>query len=241
MGLLEQTGGRLTAAAARRLLSWSAGRANPSDRAWIEAIRGELEVVEEGPAQLFWALGGLSLLAGARRRTVTRTWYSWPALLRSSSFGLVLSVVLVVGIVWSNVIVPSNESDDEYTAWYLAFYIGLFAYFTLAGAVAGGWPNRVASSALAGALTAILVVVVVLVTFMVIDNLFLDVVMQQPDKANGFRNSGMTSRRDYVNQGNFAIFFVVPVVGALGAAFGVLGGLIRERIGTLRARPGPAQ
>ena len=236
--MLARTGGRLMGAAARGLLAWSASRASASERAWIEALRGELEVVDEGLAQLLWALGGVSLLSGARRRPLTRTWYSWPALLRSSSFGLVLSALLVMGIVWSNVIVPSHESDDEYTAWYLAFYLGLLVYFAVAGMVASSARNRLASSAWAGALTAVLVLLVVTATFIVIDNLFLDVVMQQPDKANGFRHSGLTSQRDYVNQGNFAIFALLPIFAAFGAAFGTLGGLMRKQIGWLRFHPG---
>lgn len=191
--------------------------------------------MEEGLAQLLWALGGLSLLSSARRRrTLTRTWYSWPGLLRSSSFGLVLGAVLVIGIVWSNVIVPSRESDDEYTAWYVAFYIGLLVYFAVAGLVAGNARNRLASSAWAGALTAMVLLVIVMVTFIVIDNLFLDVVMQQPDKANGFRHSGLTSQRDYVNQGNLAALALLPIFGAFGAGFGALGGLIRKQIGPMR-------
>ena len=168
---------------------------------------------------------------------MTPTWYSWPALLRSSSFGLVLSAVLVIGIVWSNVIVPSHESDDEYTAWYAAFYLGLLVYFAVAGMVASSGRNRLASSAWTGALTAMLVLVVVTATFIAIDNLFLDVVMQQPDKANGFRDSGLTSQRDYVNQGNRALFVLLPIFGAFGAAFGALGGLIREQIDRLFSRP----
>jgi len=238
MGMLAHIGRRLIAAAAHSLLVWSARRAYPSERVWIEALRGELEVVEEGLAQLLWALGGLSLISSARRRTLTRPWYSWPALLRSSSFGLVLSAVLVIGIVWSNVIVPGHESDDEYTAWYVAFYLGLLVYFAVAGMVASSARNRLASSAWAGALTAMLVLVVVTVTFIVIDNLFLDVVMQQPDKANGFRQSALTSERDYVNQGNFAVFVLLPIFGAFGAAFGALGGLIRKQIGVLRSNLG---
>jgi hypothetical protein len=79
---------------------------------------------------------------------VTPRWYSWPALLRSSSFGLVLSAVLVIGIIWSNVIVPSHESDDEYAAWYLAFYLGLPVYFRVAGMVASS--ARTASPAQPG-------------------------------------------------------------------------------------------
>jgi hypothetical protein len=222
---------------ARCILAWAASRANPPERAWIEAVRGELDVVEDGLAQLLWALGGLSLLCSARRRTLARPWHSWPALLRSSSFGLALGAVMVVGIVWSNVIVPTHESDDEYTTWYVVFWLGLMAYFAVAGMVASSPRNRVVSAAWAGALTAAVFAVIVLVTFMVIDNLFLDVVMQQPDKANGFRHSGLGSQRDYVNRSNVFALVVVPVLAALGAGFGALGGLVRQQVSLLTRRP----
>ena len=170
---------------------------------------------------------------------MNRSWHSWPALLRTSAFGLGLAAVLAVGIVWSNVIVPSHESDDEYTGWYLVFYLGLMGYFFLAGFVASRPTNRLLSGAWVGAATAVLVALIVLSTFVIIDNLFLDVVMQQPDKANGFQRSGMTSARDYVNQGLLAGLVGVPIVlGAFGAAFGAMGGLVRQ--GLDRRRPAAA-
>jgi hypothetical protein len=112
----------------------------------------------------------------------------------------------------------------------VAFYLGLFAYFGMAGMVAGGGRDGLVRSAFTGALTAAIIAVLVLVTFVVIDNLFLDVVMQQPDKASGFRHSGLVSQRDYVNQGNRAAFVVVPVFAAIGAGFGTLGGLLRRLV-----------
>ena len=62
--------------------------------------------------------------------------------------------------------------------------------------------------------------------------------MQQPDKANGFRHGGLTSPRDYVNRGNFAVFALLPFFAAFGAAFGTLGGLMRKHTGRLRSHPG---
>jgi hypothetical protein len=151
-------------------------------------------------------------------------------MLKTSAFGLVLGAILIVLIVWSNVIVPSHESDDEYTAWYAAFYLGLFAYFGLAGSLAGGRPPKFGRSAWTGATTALLSVGIALLTFIVIDNLFLDTVMTQPDKMAGFAASGMTDARDYVNQSNAAIVVVLPVIMSIGAVFGVLGSVIRQRV-----------
>jgi hypothetical protein len=223
--------------AARAVLGWSARLAAPSRRDWVEALRGELAAVDGGGgARLLWALGGLSLAFSTRRRSLQRPWYSWPALLRTSAFGLALAAVLVVGIVWSNVVVPSHESDDEYTMWYLVFYVGLLGYFFVSGLVASRPPNRVVTGMWAGAATAVLVALIVLVTFVVIDNLFLDIVMTQPDKLNGFRHSGLTSERDYVNQGLLAGLVGVPLVlGAFGAGLGALGGAVRERLDRRRS------
>jgi hypothetical protein len=221
---------RLLARAADALLAWSARRVEPAGRDWIEAVRGELSEVEGG---------GLALTYTARRSAVNRTWHSWPALLRTSAFGLALSAVLMGGVVWSNVVVPSHESDDEYGVWYLVFYVGLLVYFFVAGLVVAGRPASVVRGAVTGAVTALLVALLTLVTFAVIDNLFLDVVMQQPDKAYSFAHSGMTSQRDFVNSGLVqGLVFVPLVLGGFGAAFGALGGAVR---GSLERRgPGPA-
>jgi hypothetical protein len=229
---LLRHGDRALAAAAGAVLAWSAGQAEPSRREWIDALRGELEVVDGGLARLLWALGGLSLAYTVRRTTVT--------VLRTSAFGLALGAVLMVGIIWSNVIVPSHESDDEYTAWYVVFYLGLLVYFFVAGLLSSGRPTWPASGALTGAVTAVVFVIIVMGTFIVVDNLFLDTVMTQPDKLNGFQHSGMTSQRDYVNQGlGPGIVLLLVVLGGFGAMFGLIGGLVRQRLHS-RRRPAPA-
>jgi hypothetical protein len=210
---LAQRVDRLARAAARLIVGWCERVADPARRTWLQALRAELDTIEGGPAQLRWALGSLALVRIPRRHEVLKT----------SAFGLVLGAILMVLIVWSNVIVPSHESDDEYTAWYLAFYLGLFVYFGVAGAVFG-------RGALTGAVTALLSVGIALLTFIVIDNLFLDTVMTQPDKMAGFAASGMTSARDYVNQGNPGIFVVLLFVMLIGAVCGALGGAIRSRV-----------
>jgi hypothetical protein len=167
---------------------------------------------------------------------VTRIWRSLPGPLRISAFGLVLSAVLVVVIVRSNVIVPSNESDSEYGAWYAAFWIGLLAYFAVSGLMAVRGGSSMAVAALTGAVTAAVTFAIVLVTFVAIDNLFLDVVMRQPDKVSGFAHSGLTSQRDYVNRGNLLGFVtVMPTMTAIGALCGTIGGLVADRLGLRRA------
>jgi hypothetical protein len=204
----------LARAAARRIAAWCERCADPARRTWLAALRAELDSIESGPAQLRWALGSVALVRLPRRVDV----------LKSSMFGLVLGLILMLGIVWSNVVVPSHESDDEYTAWYAAFYLGLFVYFGVAGAVFG-------RGALTGAVTALLSVGIAMLTFIVIDNLFLDIVMTQPDKMAAFATSGLTDPRDFVNRGNLlALAIALPVLMLIGAACGALGGAIRTRV-----------
>ena len=211
------------------LLAWCARHADRARRPWIEALRGELDAVEGGPgARLRWALSGLSLW----RSGLTR------ALLRTAGFGLALGAVLVVVIVWTNVIVPSTESDDEYAAWYVALLAGLMACFLAAGLASSGRPSWPVSGAVAGAVTGALTMLIIVVTFIVVDNLFLDVVMQQPDKLHGFQRSGLTSQRDYVNQHDLLVLILGPtVLGGLGAACGMVGGLVRRWLAARRAGP----
>ena len=227
---------RATWVCANAVLTWAARRVDPGRRSWIEALRGELGVVNGGAARLRWALGGVRFVVMARRNALTRPWYSPPSLLRVSAFGLGLGAVMVVAIVWSNVIMPSHESDDEYTGWYLAFYAGLLVYLFLSGFLGGRAPGLIVSGAWTGAVTGVLIAVIVLVTFFVIDNAFLDVVMQQPDKAAGFQRSGLSSARDYVNQGMYmGLATVLPTIAVVGAGLGSLGGMVRKVLA--RRRP----
>jgi len=61
---------------AQGILGWAARHLEPSHRLWIDALRGELDLVGGGPAQLLWALGGLSIVFTTRRRSMARPWNS---------------------------------------------------------------------------------------------------------------------------------------------------------------------
>src|SRR5215469_4719568 len=141
---------RLMNAAADGVLAWSARHAEPADAPWIDALRGELELVDGGPARLLWALGSLSVVGTTRRSIVSRIWRSLPAALRFSLFGLALGVIGTISVVWSNVIVPSHESDDEYQGLYLVLYLGLLVYFAASGFVAARLGSSIRDATLTG-------------------------------------------------------------------------------------------
>lgn len=228
-------------AAARTLLGWAGRWVDDSRRPWIDALGAELDVIDGGWARLAWSLGGLRIALMQRRRDMRPRWLTWPSVLADCSFGLGLGLLLIVGIVWTNVIVPSHESDSEYQGLYLLFAIGLLVYFAAAGFVAGRRHRTVVAGLVVGALTAVLVAIVIDVTFAVVDNVFLDIVSQQPDKISGFQQSGMHSMRDYVNSGLVAgTLFIVPFFGLPGAAAGTLGGAIARLLPGATPRSAPA-
>ncbi|HEY4025312.1 MAG TPA: hypothetical protein VGO86_02685 [Candidatus Dormibacteraeota bacterium] len=220
-------------AAAHRVLAWSGRHVEPSRAPWIDALRAELELVEGGGlARLLWALGGLMVVCNTRRSIVSRIWRSLPAALRFSLFGLALGVAGVIDIVWSNVIVPGHESDSEYQGLYLALFAGLLVYFAASGFVAARLGSSILAAIVTGLVTATVSIGIALLTFIVVDNLFLDVVMQQPDKAHGFAHSGLASARDYVNQGNVLGFVTaMPMAATIGACCGLVGGLLADGLG----------
>ncbi len=83
--------------AARALLAWSARRAEPAARPWVEALGAELGEVEGGWGRLAWALGGLKLVAAtkwqSRVRDLPRTgWHAWAALTLSTALVLLLAL-----------------------------------------------------------------------------------------------------------------------------------------------------
>jgi len=145
--------------------------------------------------------------------------------------GLLLGGLAILGIVLSNVVFPSTESDSEYTAVYLMGYAGIFLVFAVIGFVASGTPSRIDAGARAGAVAALLATAIGLATFVVVDNLFLAIVGQQVDKIQGFHNSPFRSMRDYVNAGLVnTVLILLPLASAAGAAFGAVGAAARKRL-----------
>ncbi len=127
--------------------------------------------------------------------------------------GLLLGGLAIVGIVVSNVVFPSMESDGEYTAVYLVGYAAILVVFAVIGFVA-----------------ALLATAIGLATFFVVDNLFLYIVGQQVDKIQGLQNSAFRTMRDYVNAGLLHTLILLPLLGAAGAASGAVGAAARKRL-----------
>lgn len=156
-------------------------------------------------------------------------WVSWIWKHFGVVAGLLLGGLAIVGIVVSNVVFPSTESDSEYASVYLVGYAAIFVVFAVIGFVASGNPSRIGAGARAGAVAALLATTIGLATFFVVDNLFLSIVGQQVDKVQGLHQSTFPTMRDYVNVGLvYAVLGMLPLSGAAGAAFGAVGAAARK-------------
>ena len=66
-------------------------------------------------------------------------------------------------------------------------------------------------------------------TFTVIDNAFLPVVMHEQNNIDGFRGSGMTSMRAYINgQLKAAVLGVAILMAVMGAVLAPLGAMLAQ-------------
>ena len=150
-------------------------------------------------------------------------------ILYALSWGALFSVLVVL----TNVVFPSpNESDDEYTGWYIVLYLGLFLLFTIGGALNSERAHPLRSGAIGGAVSALIMVAMIMLTFVIIDNVFLDIVSQQIDKINTFRaQTTYTSMRDFINDGLLrGLVIVLPVVAIVGGALGAFASSLRQRL-----------
>jgi hypothetical protein len=182
---------------------------------WLEVLADETKSVLR--EQLSSIQGGIA---------VQRVWNK-PGVF----FGLLLGVLAIGTIVWTNVLFPTFESDSEYPTTYALAFIALFLFFALVGVLASRKTNRLLSGTWAGAITALLGVGIAMLTFVVIDNLFLDIVSHQADKISGFQHSTFHTMRDYINAGLLSgVVTVLPVMAAVGAGCGTLGAALRKLI-----------
>lgn len=143
--------------------------------------------------------------------------------------GLLLGILLSAAIVATNVIWPAyvgHSSPDnglsESIGWFVV--IGLLA---IAGHLRVRATSTLREAAIAGGAISFIAFGMAMLTFLVIDNLFLGIVSQQPEKVWLFQHSRFPTMRSYLNHTNLRAFWTaLPVITALGALCGVVGGYI---------------
>jgi pheromone shutdown protein TraB len=136
---------------------------------------------------------------------------------RSIVFALAVWVALSVDIVLTNVVFPSRNDDD--TLDVLLAYLVVFAVLAAVGFVAAREGTQMIGVAISGAVAGAVIGLLTIGTFLVVDNVWLDIVSQQQTKIDGLARSGGGSMRAYINGGLLGGAVVLPL---LLASFGVV-------------------
>jgi hypothetical protein len=126
----------------------------------------------------------------------------------------------------SDVVFPSLQDN---TAGVLAGGAYLLAALMAAGALARYARPGLAAPVLAGMAAGLVFAVLAMATFAVIDNAFLPIVMHQQANIDGFRGSGMTSARAYINgQLKATVLGVTILLAVMGAVLAPLGAILAQ-------------
>ena len=176
------------------------------------------------PAMLVDLLRGAldARFALAKESTVPVT---GPSIRRSIAYALVVWAALSVDIVLSNVIFPSRQGDD--TLIVVLDYLVVFAVLATIGFLAARRGTETAGIALCGAIAGAVIGLLTIGTFFVVDNVWLDIVSQQPTKIDGLARSGGGSMRAYINSGLLLGAVVLPaMLAAFGTVLAIGGGSV---------------
>ena len=147
--------------------------------------------------------------------------------MRRYSVGLVLSAIMVVAIVLTNVVFPQYVTDD-YPAVGLMYFL-YFIAFGITGYFSVKEKDGLIQGTKAGAVMGFTVMVIMIATYFIIDNLFLDIVSKQPEKIAYFQSGGFKSMRDSINFGLLKGLVFGSLIGTVfGAIFGTFGAVVRK-------------
>jgi len=207
---------------AGRLLTAATALMPASRRGWGRALLAELSYT---PARRDRA----RLVAGAWRVALLprRPGSYAGAAARACAVGAVAWVPLGLGLYLGNVVFPAV---GDRPAGMLVMDVYLIAVLMAAGALARRRSPGRGVPAVAGLASGLVLAVLGLGTLAAIDNLFLPVVSHQTEAMDGFRASGMTSMRGYLNA---SLAAAAPGVTLLLA----LGGALLASLGARAARP----
>jgi hypothetical protein len=150
---------------------------------------------------------------------------------RGLTDGATIAIILAVLAFLTNVVFPggpnSSDGDPLNVAAILAGYMLIAAALIAVGFRGARRIDHLSGGVKAGASAGLVVVLGVFVTFLVIDNVFFDVVSRQLDKQVAFAHSGSTSMRAFINTQLLVGGSFMVVVGLIaGGILGLLGATI---------------
>jgi hypothetical protein len=209
--------GYVQARIARRLLVMATAAMPSSRRDWGRAMSAELACAQSRGEQARLVLGAARVVLLPPPGIAD---YGRSAG-RSAALAAIAYLPLGLGLYLANVVFPSPQDS---TAGVLAMDAYLLVALMAAGALARRASARPGAPVIAGMAAGLVIAVLGMATFAVLDNAFLSIVSHQQGKIDGFRGSGMTSMRAYINGGLEAtapgVAIVLTIAGSVFAPIG---------------------
>ena len=147
--------------------------------------------------------------------------------------GALVGLLLSFAVLISNVVVPSlvgHPSPDNEFSESIGWFIVLAAVCWV-GFLKVRRTSRLRDSATAGAVISFVAFAIAMSAFLIIDNLFLSIVAQQPEKVWLFEHSRFPNMRSYLNHANLRAFWTaLPVITLFGAICGLVGGYLNRLV-----------
>jgi hypothetical protein len=145
--------------------------------------------------------------------------------LRSWNLRLTLTIALIptVAFILHDLVFQLPDNAHEATVGLFLTFAGLLCVWGYCGYIIACRANGARTALLAGAVAGIISVGVLWLTSIVLNNVFPDRMIYEPDGIRAFEQSGYISMREYLNHGRGwgpapLLMFVAAVVGAIGGA-----------------------
>lgn len=147
--------------------------------------------------------------------------------------GALVGLLLSFAVLISNVVVPwfvGHPSPDNGFSESIGWFI-VIAAVCWVGFLKVRRTSRIRDSASAGAVISFVAFAMAMITFLIIDNVFLSIVAQQPEKVWLFEHSRFPNMRSYLNHTNLRAFWTaLPVITLFGAICGLVGGYLNRLV-----------
>lgn len=148
---------------------------------------------------------------------------------------LAVWVAVSVDIVLTNVVFPSKTDDDGFEVLFV--YLAIFAILGTVGYLAARRGVDLRGAAICGAVAGAVIGFLSIGTFLVVDNVWLDIVSQQQAKIQALANAGGGSMRAFINHSLLPALLIMPaIIGGFGAVLAAGGAAIATVSGQRRER-----
>jgi hypothetical protein len=149
---------------------------------------------------------------------------------RRATVRLMVAALPALAFTLHDLVFQLPDNQHEASAGFFATVIGLLVVWTATGYLSADRSRGAGRALASGALGGTISVAILWLTFIVLNNLFIDRMSYEPDRIRAFRESGDATMREFVNQGLLRglllpglLMCVAAIAGAAGGAVGVLG------------------